>query len=110
MMSTPLSLSHQYYFHLLLHMKVFMMKQKNGFLREYEKKDNMAMPYKIWTNYVYAKSFETPNEEIRYLKQLKEIDDQLPDLYYYTGVAYNKLYQFDKAIPELEKALEIYKN
>ncbi len=69
----------------------------------------MAMPYKIWSNYVYALSFETPNEEIRYLKQLKEINDQVPGLYYTTGIAYNKLYMYDKAIPELEKALEIYK-
>jgi tetratricopeptide (TPR) repeat protein len=82
---------------------------KKWSLEVYEKKDNMAMPYKIWTNYVYAISFETPNEEIRYLKQLKEIDNQVPGLYYYTGIAYNKLYQFDKAIPELEKALDVYK-
>jgi TolB-like protein/Tfp pilus assembly protein PilF len=74
----------------------------------YKKRDQMANPFKIWTNYVYAVSFETPNEEIRYLRQLKEIDDQLPGLYYYSAIAYNKLYQFDKAIPELEKTLEIY--
>jgi len=62
----------------------------------------------IWTDYIYALTFETPQEEIKYLRQLQEIDDQLPDFYYYKGTAYNNLHQFNKAIPELEKALKKY--
>jgi tetratricopeptide (TPR) repeat protein len=81
---------------------------KKWSLRVYEKRDQMSIPCKAWINYAHAVSFETPNEEIRYLRQLKEIDDQSPGLYYYSGIALSKLYQFDKAIPELEKSLEIY--
>ena len=49
-----------------------------------------------------------PHEEIQYLKQLLEIDDQMPFTYYAIGYAYNKIYQYDKAIPEFEKSLAIY--
>jgi tetratricopeptide (TPR) repeat protein len=58
---------------------------------------------------LYAANFETPYEEIKYSKQLLEFDNQLPRSYSNLGLNYNKLYQYDKAIPELEKALEIYK-
>jgi len=77
-------------------------------LRAFEKKDQMQLELKIWTDYIYALTFETPQEEIKYLNQLKEIDNQLPEFYYYKGTAYNSLFQFDKAIPELEKALKKY--
>jgi len=77
-------------------------------LRAFEKKDQMPLQLQIWTDYIYALTFETPQEEIKYLKQLQEIDDQLPEFYYYKGTAYNSLHQFDKAIPELEKALKKY--
>jgi len=77
-------------------------------LRAFEKKDQMPLQLQIWTDYIYALTFETPQEEIKYLRQLQEIDDQLPDFYYYKGTAYNNLHQFNKAIPELEKALKKY--
>ena len=53
--------------------------------------------------------FETPNEEIKYLKQLLDFDNQNPNVYYSLGSGYYDLDQYDKAIPEYEKALEIYK-
>jgi tetratricopeptide (TPR) repeat protein len=53
--------------------------------------------------------FETPYEEIKYLKQFLEIDNQVPAIFYDLGIAYNHLYQYDKAIPEFVKALDIYK-
>jgi tetratricopeptide (TPR) repeat protein len=81
---------------------------KKWCLKIYEKEDQMSMQQKIWTNRAYALFFETPYEEIKYVRQLQEIDDQLPLNYYSLGWIYNKLYQYDKAIPEYEKALEIY--
>ena len=77
-------------------------------LKIYEKKDQMPLQEKINTNRLYAMIFETPNEEIKYLKQSQKFDDQLPVTYYNLGLAYYKLFQFDKAIPDFEKALEIY--
>ena len=56
----------------------------------------------------YARYFGEPNENIQYLRQLLELDDQQPMQYYTIGVNYNQMFQYDKAIPELEKSLEIY--
>ncbi len=81
---------------------------KKWCLKAYKKRDQMLMQYKILTNWVYAWYFENPYEEIKYLKQLQEFDDQLPFVYWQSGEGYNCLHQFDKAIPEFETALEIY--
>jgi tetratricopeptide (TPR) repeat protein len=81
---------------------------KKWCLRIYEKVNQMPMQQQIYTNRAYSLFFETPYEEIQYVKQLQEIDDQLPFNYYSLGWIYNRLYQYDKAIPEYEKALEIY--
>jgi tetratricopeptide (TPR) repeat protein len=81
---------------------------KKWCLRVYEKRDQMPMCQQINTNWAHAIFFETPFEEIKYLKQLLEIDDQWPNNYLNLGVAYIQLNQSDKAIPELEKALNIY--
>jgi tetratricopeptide (TPR) repeat protein len=80
---------------------------KQWCLRYYKKRDMVPLIQKIWINYAYAKCFETPNEEIKCLKQLKEHDDLSPAPYFLTGAAYFKMGQYDKAIPELEKSLEI---
>jgi Tfp pilus assembly protein PilF len=45
---------------------------------------------------------------IKYLRQLQEIDDQNPPVYYSLGLNYLRLQQYGNAIPEFEKALEIY--
>jgi tetratricopeptide (TPR) repeat protein len=81
---------------------------KKWILKIYEKRDQMPIKLKILTTWVYAWYFETPYEENKYLRQLLEIDDQLPDVYYQLGNNYIGLTQYDKAIPEFEKALEIY--
>ena len=77
-------------------------------LRWYKKQDLITdMSAKIWGNCIYAYYFETPNDRIRYLRQLKDIDDQNPNVYFNTGDAYFELFQYDKAIAEFEKGLEI---
>jgi tetratricopeptide (TPR) repeat protein len=75
----------------------------------YAKRDQMTLKQKINLNRIYADCFETPYESIKYLSQLKEIDDQNPNVYYSLGVENASINQFDKAIPEFKKALEIYK-
>ncbi|TFH34756.1 MAG: tetratricopeptide repeat protein [Bacteroidia bacterium] len=74
----------------------------------YNKRNLMPVVTKIWTNWVYAINFESPSEQIKYLRQLLDIDDQSPDVYFLIGQTYNSLNQYDKAIPELEKSLEIF--
>jgi tetratricopeptide (TPR) repeat protein len=83
---------------------------KKWCLKVYKRRDQMPMLLKLWTDRTYSLIFETPYEEIKCLRQLQEIDDQLPVIYYSIGRAYCEgLDQYDKAIPELDKALEIYK-
>jgi tetratricopeptide (TPR) repeat protein len=78
-------------------------------LQIYKKRDQLPKPLQIIANRQYALFFETPYDEIRYLKQQQELDDQSPTVYYQLGFAYHRLNQYDKAIPEFEKALAIYK-
>jgi tetratricopeptide (TPR) repeat protein len=82
---------------------------KKWCIKVYKKRDQMPMQIKLWTNSIYSLFFETPHETIKCLRQLQEIDDQSPLIYYSIGRAYiEDLYQYEKAIPEFEKALEIY--
>ena len=82
---------------------------KKWSLKAYEKRNQMTMRQKVWTNRTYANYFETPSEDIKYLRQLLKFDDQLPWPYFNIGNDYNELQQFDKAVIELEKSLDIYK-
>ena len=78
-------------------------------LKFYDKRDQWDIQFKIRLNQAYAFCFETPFEEVKYFRQLEELDDQLPSNYYNMGEAYTRIHQYEKAIPEFEKALEIYK-
>jgi tetratricopeptide (TPR) repeat protein len=79
-------------------------------LRAYEKRDKLPMQQKVIACWLYAVYYETYHEENKYLIQYLEFDDQVPPLYDMLGRNYNGLYQYDRAIPEFEKALEIYDN
>jgi AraC-like DNA-binding protein/tetratricopeptide (TPR) repeat protein/TolB-like protein len=82
---------------------------KKWCLRAYNKKDQMPLLSKLWAIKYYSALFETPYEDIKCLKQILKFDDQSPRTYYELGRVYSQgLYQYDKAIPEFEKALEIY--
>jgi tetratricopeptide (TPR) repeat protein len=63
---------------------------------------------KLYADYGYSNTFLTPNESIKTLKKLLEIDDQ-PPVHRSLGAKYCNLQQYDKAIPELKEVLEIYK-
>jgi class 3 adenylate cyclase/tetratricopeptide (TPR) repeat protein len=82
---------------------------KAACMRIYAKKDKEPLLIKIMINALYAMNFESPREENTYLKQLVEIDDQNPMFYYQLGNNFIILEQYDKAIPELEKSIQIYK-
>jgi AraC-like DNA-binding protein/tetratricopeptide (TPR) repeat protein len=82
---------------------------KEWCLKGYSKLDKMDPWGNITMNYLYAMTFQTPNEAAGYAKQLIAMDDQLPSGYWKLGDAYWYLFQWDKAIREFEKVLEIYK-
>ena len=76
--------------------------------RLYQKRDLLPVFWKLSVDWTYSTLFETPYESLRYLKQMQEFDDQLNE-HYSLGITYMSLFQYDKAIHELEKSLEIYK-
>jgi tetratricopeptide (TPR) repeat protein len=78
-------------------------------LKHYQKRDQMPEQEKIWSNILYAQSFETPDEVIKYFKLLIAYDDDMPVPHSNLGGAYYSLGLYDLAITEYEKELEIYK-
>jgi tetratricopeptide (TPR) repeat protein len=73
-------------------------------LRYYKKKDQMPLLDKLRACWAYASNFESPVERIKYLKQIQQIDGQ-PS--YLLGITYSDINQYDKAIIEFEKLLEM---
>ena len=82
---------------------------KKWSLLAYTRREQMPRIIKLWTNWLYAKFYETPYDEIKCLRQILEIDDQMTVAYQALGRVYFFLQQYDKAIPEFEKALAICK-
>jgi TolB-like protein len=73
-------------------------------LKYYNKKEQWPPLEQLWASWAYAFSFESPEEAIKYLKKIQVIDDRP---LYILGFSYNRLKQYDKAIPEFEKCLEM---
>ena len=67
----------------------------------------MTYDCNLYASWAYSFTFESPDEQIKYLKLLQEFDDKDPGSYVLLGITYNLLKQYDKTIPELEKSLEI---
>jgi tetratricopeptide (TPR) repeat protein len=82
---------------------------KRWCLKAYEKLDQMPMQEEIFTKWLYSMYFETPYEGIKYLKQLLKIDDQRATTHHNLGNCYFDLSQYNMAISEYEKVLELYK-
>jgi tetratricopeptide (TPR) repeat protein len=77
----------------------------------YKNRDRMARFDKAMSEYIYALFvLIDPAEVIKCLEQLLEIDDLEAFSYYNLGDIYLEIHNYDKAIPEFEKALEIYES
>jgi len=83
---------------------------KKWSLELYNKKDQLPLAEKTMARWLYATFFEPLSESIKYLKQIIEIDDQVPIFYFELGFELQSIEDYAKAIPALEKSLEIYKN
>jgi tetratricopeptide (TPR) repeat protein len=82
---------------------------KHWILKAYQKRNLMPLQQKLWVSAAWALFFESPYETIKYLRQLVEIDNLNPVTHIELGAKYSYVYQYDKAIPELERGLNIYK-
>ena len=76
----------------------------------YNKKERLPLLEKLELEWFRAYYYETPYEQIKYIKQILEIEDQSVMYWYVLGLAYNDLYQYSKAIVPCEKALKICDN
>ncbi len=75
----------------------------------YEKRDELPLKEKLMLNHLHAFYFETPIEEIKYLKQILEIDELNSTYWYLLGLAYyQKLHDYEEAAISCEKALKIH--
>ena len=83
---------------------------KEWCLRVYNKRNLMPLKLKLITNWLYAFYFGSPYDEIKYLEQLIEIKDYGIIEHYLLGNIYMELNQYDKAIPEYEKVIELSEN
>jgi tetratricopeptide (TPR) repeat protein len=82
------------------------MDQAKGWcLRVYKKKNTLPVQQQIMTNYAYSALFETPYEQLKYLKQWQEMDDKM-NIHHLFGDVYRSLGLHDKALVEFEKNLE----
>jgi tetratricopeptide (TPR) repeat protein len=68
----------------------------------------MTVAQQIRIDHEYAHYFGTLEDRIKYAKQYEILDDQEPVNIYTIASNYYHLGQFDLAIPEFEKALELY--
>jgi tetratricopeptide (TPR) repeat protein len=75
-------------------------------IKLYKEADRMTALNELYIKWSYAEIFEAPEVSIKYLRQLQEIDDQ-GNYYYLIGAMYVRAKQFEKAIPEDEKYLEL---
>jgi len=83
-------------------------KAKELIKRIYKKREQVSDWLKISIEYANALYFAGPKESMRYTKQLLQMDDQQPTQHYILGFEYMSLNQYNNAIPEFEKALELY--
>jgi tetratricopeptide (TPR) repeat protein len=76
-------------------------------LKIYKKKNQCTPDVQIGISWIYADIFESPEERIKYLNQGSQLDDQNPTNHWLLGNSYSGINQYEKAIPELEKAIEL---
>jgi tetratricopeptide (TPR) repeat protein/TolB-like protein len=76
-------------------------------IKNYQKRDQMSLADRLYACWAYEFSFGPPESQIRYLRQLQELDDQDPSNFYLLGFTYDLLDQYDKSAIEYEKYFEI---
>jgi tetratricopeptide (TPR) repeat protein/TolB-like protein len=77
--------------------------------KAYTKRKQMPLIKQLTLDYQYACLFQTPEEQIKCLRQLQKIEDNNPIYYLSMGYQYVNLCRYQESVPEFEKAQEIYK-
>lgn len=74
----------------------------------YENRERVNRRTQYLIEWLYANYFGTPSEALIPLRKLLKMDDHQAFIHFLSGVAYMELYQYDRAISELENSMEIY--
>jgi len=74
----------------------------------YEYRSVLAMEEKLALDQLHAYFYETPHEEIKYLKQLLELDGLNPMYWHQLGFAYYKLFEYEDAVKNWEQIFRIH--
>lgn len=74
----------------------------------YERREQASLQGQLYLDHLHAYHYETPYEEIRYCRQLLDIDEMNTTYWLMMGDAYNKLDQYEEAIVCFEKVLDIH--
>jgi tetratricopeptide (TPR) repeat protein len=77
-------------------------------LKLYKKRNQMPILDQLFTNWIYAISFEPPGEAIKCLEQIQVLDGQNPSIPLYKANVYKAMNQYDKAIPLYKKSIAIF--
>ena len=75
--------------------------------KAYAKRDNAPVREKLFLDHLHAYHYETPHEEIRYCKQILELDKMNTIYWFLLGDAYNKLEQYEEAINSFERVIKL---
>lgn len=78
-------------------------------IKNYNRRDRMNTLNQVYASWAYSLSFEAPEENIKYLKQLQQMDDQWPKPSFELGVVYNSIGQYYNAITEFQKTFDLYR-
>jgi tetratricopeptide (TPR) repeat protein len=82
---------------------------KNWCVLANEKRHQLPLKGKLILDHLSAYYFETPEVQIKYIKQILEIDEMNPFYWFLLGEANYVIYQYEDAAIYFEKALEIHK-
>jgi len=76
--------------------------------KAYEYRSLLAMEEKLALDQLYAYFYETPHEEIKYLKQMIELDEMNPMYWHQMGFSYYKLFDYEEAVRSWEQIFSIH--
>ena len=76
--------------------------------KAYERKDDLPVEERLVLEHLNAYYFGTPNEEIKYLKQLVEIDELNSMYWHQLAYAHYKQYEYEDALDNWEQIFKIH--
>jgi tetratricopeptide (TPR) repeat protein len=74
----------------------------------YEMRADLSTEETLMLDQINAYFFETPHDEIKYIKQLIEIDELNPLYWHELGFAYYKLFEYEDAVSSWEQVFRIH--